>query len=75
MKIRVMSDSGIVDFDEKDLTKAQAEFTKEKTKVENYKITGKKDEKLPFANIHICYNDEIPTRPCVIIEKVIAKEK
>ena len=75
MKIRVMSDSGIVDFDEKDLVKAQAEFAKEKVKVEKYKITGEEDEIIPYANIHKCYNDLPPFKPCEMIEEQHAKRE
>ncbi len=72
MQYRIMTNDKITDFK----TKADADvlFASEKTKVEKAEITTDKDGKktIPTVSIHLCYHDEHPPRPCVIIQKVEA---
>jgi hypothetical protein len=66
-----MSEKEVVDYDVKDLALAQAKFATEKTRVEKAKPTAEEiaEGKIPHTNIHKCYHDEHPPRPCEIIQK------
>lgn len=71
MQYRIMTNDKVTDFDKE--VDAQALFTTEKTKVIAAEITTVNGMKIiPTASIHICYHDEHPPKPCVIIEKVEA---
>ena len=66
MKFRVMAyDGTLEDFDiESD---AQVLFNQKKTQVGKAKIIG---NIRPSCNIHKCFHDENPPRPCEIIERM-----
>jgi len=67
MKFRVMASDGTDKFfDEDEEPKARALFEEKKKKTGRLVLTGR----IKTCNIHRCFHDENPTKPCVIIERV-----
>lgn len=67
MKIRVMANDGTYeDFEISEEEKAVQSFDKGMAKVRTVKVVG---DIRPSCNIHYCYHDENPPRPCEIIER------
>jgi len=58
-------------------TEAEARilFASKKKMVDNAKIVKDGDmEIIPSCNIHYCYHDEMPIKPCVVIERFEKQE-
>ena len=68
MKYRVMTSDGIFeDFDKEE--DAQPIYNQKKEQTRKAKVTV--GEPKPSCNIHKCYHDETPPKPCEIIEAFV----